>query len=96
MKELQIFFLPGCPYCDKARKAIGELKGENAVYDSIPLRWINEQAETSLAESMDYYYVPTFFYAGEKLYECSPRHDYEDIKTNIRTVFETALCRAEK
>ena len=69
MKELQIFYLPGCPYCAKARQAVEELTGENAAYERIPLRWINEQTETALAENMDYYYVPTLFYNGDKLYE---------------------------
>ena len=91
MSEIEIFYLPGCPYCDKARKAIEELTGENTAYGNVPLRWINEQEETSLAESRDYYYVPTFFFGGEKLYECSPRHGYEDIKSHIKTVFDMVL-----
>ncbi len=96
MKELEIFYLTGCPYCNKARKAIDELTAENPTYAGLSLRWINEQTERALAEERDYYYVPTFYFNGEKLYECSPRHGYEDIKANIKTAFDTALTRSEE
>ena len=95
MREIEIFYLTGCPYCVKARRAIDELSAESAAYAALPLRWIEETRERELADSRDYYYVPTFFYAGEKLYECSPRHGYEDIKANIKTVFDTVLTRSE-
>ena len=96
MKEIEIFYLPGCPYCKSARRAVDELTAQNAAYAGLSLRWIDESRERSLADSRDYYYVPTFFYAGEKLYECSPRHGYEDIKANIKTAFDTALTRSEE
>ena len=91
MSEIEIFYLPGCPYCKNARRAVEELVEEDAAYARIPLRWINEQEERVLADSRDYYYVPTFFHRGEKLYECSPRHGYEDIKSHIKTVFDMVL-----
>ena len=95
MNEIEIFYLASCPYCVKAQKAAAELRAEKPDYAALPLRWIEESRERELADSRDYYYVPTFFYAGEKLYECSPRHGYEDIKTNIKTVFDTVLSRPE-
>ena len=91
MAVIEVFYLPGCPYCKNARKAVDELTADSAAYAGLSLRWIDEQAERSLAESRDYYYVPTFYYNGEKLYECSPRDGYEDIKENIRAVFDKAL-----
>ena len=91
MKEIEIFYLPGCPYCKSARTAIEELTAENPAYAALPLRWINEQTERALADSRDYYYVPTFYHNGEKLYECSPRDDRAAIKAHIKAVFDKAL-----
>ena len=91
MKEIEIFYLTSCPYCINARKAIGELTEENPAYAGLSLRWINEQKERALAEERDYYYVPTFYHNGEKLYECSPRDDRAAIKAHIKAVFDKAL-----
>ena len=38
MKELELFYLHGCPYCVKARKAIGELLQENPSFGEIAIR----------------------------------------------------------
>ena len=94
MKELETFYLTSCPYCINARKAIDELTAENPAYAGLSLRWINEQKERALAEERDYYYVPTFYFNGEKLYECSPRDGYETIKAAVKNVFDTVLARA--
>ena len=91
MKEIEIFYLDGCPYCKNARKAIEQLTEEEPAYGQLPLRWIDESRERALADSRDYYYVPTFYYAGEKLYECSPRDDYSAIREKIRAVFDRAM-----
>ena len=55
------------PHCLCARKAIEELKNENASYQEIRVRWIEESNEAELADSRDYFCVPTIFYRGEKL-----------------------------
>ena len=91
MTEIEVFYLPGCPYCKNARKAVDELTAGNAGYAALSLRWIDESRERALADSRDYYYVPTFYAAGEKLYECSPRDDYEAIKRNIKAVFDKVI-----
>ena len=91
MKEIEIFYLAGCPYCRNARKAIDELTAENAAYAALPLRWIEESRERELADSRDYYYVPTLYHEGEKLYECSPRDGYEAIKDSIKAAFDKVL-----
>lgn len=91
MKELDLFYLHGCPYCVKARKAIGELLQENPAFGEIAIRWIEESEEPALTTGRDYYYVPSLFYQGEKLYEAQPSHGYEDIKGNIRAALERAL-----
>ena len=91
MKEIELFHLTHCPYCVNARKAIDELKEENPEYQEIAIRWIEESEETELANSRDYYYVPTLYYKGEKLYEASPAHSYAVIKKNIKKAFDTVL-----
>ena len=91
MKEIEIFYLTGCPYCGYARRAADELMAEDARYAAVPLRWIEEREHRALADSRDYYYVPTVYCGGEKLYECSPRHDYETVKNSLRAAFDTAL-----
>ena len=91
MKEIEIFYLTGCPYCDKARKAAKELREADERYAAIPLRWIEESREKELADSRDYYYVPAVYIGGDKLYEAAPGEDYETIRENLRRVFEQAL-----
>lgn len=91
MKELELFHLDNCPYCIKARKAIAELVGENPAFGELSIRWIEESREPALAESRDYYYVPSLYFHGEKLYEAQPSHSYETIKEKIRVALETVL-----
>lgn len=88
MKELELFYLSNCPYCINARKALDELVKENPAFGEISIRWIEESQEPVLAGSRDYYYVPTLYYQGEKLYEAKLSHNYEAIKGNIRAALE--------
>ena len=91
MKELDLFYLHGCPYCVKARKAIGELLQENPSFGEIAIRWIEESEEPALTTGRDYYYVPSLFFQGEKLYEAQPSHDYGTIKEKLRAALEYVL-----
>lgn len=91
MKELELFYLHSCPYCIHARQAIDALVKETPAFGEIAIRWIEESREPALAGSRDYYYVPTLYFQGEKLYEASPAHDYEAIKENIRAALERVL-----
>ncbi|MBO4831919.1 MAG: GNAT family N-acetyltransferase [Oscillospiraceae bacterium] len=93
MKEIEIFYLKGCPYCMKARKAVEELQAENAAYAGLELRWIEESENPGLADSRDYYNVPSLFYGGEKLYEAKPLHGYDMIKGSIRSAFDKVLAK---
>ena len=67
MKDIEIFYLNGCPYCMKARKAIAELQAENAAYAGLGLKWIEENEDPETADSRDYYNVPSLFFGEEKL-----------------------------
>jgi len=91
MKEIEIFYLTGCPYCNKARKAIAELADENPEYARVPLKWIEENEQPELANSRDYYNVPALFMDGDKLYEAKPLHGYETIRENVKAALDKAL-----
>lgn len=91
MKEVELFYLRGCPYCVNARKAITELLEETPAFGEIAIRWIEESEEPALVAGRDYYYVPSLYFQREKLYEAKPAHGYEDIKRNIRAALEYAL-----
>ncbi len=91
MHEIEIFYLTGCPYCANARRAVEELLREDPAYEALALRWIEENKEKDLADSRDYYRVPSLFYQGDKLYECSPLHGYEAIKAHVRAAFDRVL-----
>ena len=91
MNEIEIFYLTGCPYCVKARRAAAELMAEEPAYGTLRLRWIEENEEAELANSRDYYRVPSVFCNGDKLYECSPFQGYEAIKAHLKAAFDRAL-----
>ena len=91
MPDIEIFYLTGCPYCENAKRAVSELMNEDPAYGNLPLRWIEENEEKELADSRDYYRVPSLFFRGDKLYECSPLHGYETIKANIKDAFDRVM-----
>ena len=93
MKQIELFYLSGCPYCRKARQAVDELVEENAAYADIGIRWIEESREPELAGRYDYYNVPSFFYEGRKLYEAKPFHNYDTIKDSIRKAFDAVIAQ---
>lgn len=92
MGTLRLFYLESCPYCVKARRALKELVSENSAYQALLIDWIEESREPALAESYDYYYVPTVFLGDEKLYEASPSQDYASIKASLRAALDRALA----
>ena len=78
MDQLLFFHLPNCPHCQLAIRLLKTLKGGNTDYEKIPVRMIDESSEQALAESYDYWYVPCFFFNGEKLHE--GHAEEEDVK----------------
>ena len=91
MKKLTLFYLEGCPYCDNARRALRELGEEKAAYAAAEIEWIEESRQPSLAQSYDYYYVPTVFLDGEKLYEAHPGESFEACKDELRKCLDRVL-----
>ena len=91
MKEIKAFLLTGCPYCRKGLTAYEELCREHPEYKNIPVEWIMEDKQPELADRYDYYRVPSLFVDEEKLYECDPGQDYEQIRANFARVLQAAL-----
>lgn len=87
MQKLTIFYLKNCPYCLKAMDAVKELQSETPAYQSVAMEWIEETLRPEIADNYDYYYVPCIFYGKEKLYECSPKDDYREIKRQFARAF---------
>lgn len=87
-KMLTLFHLTGCPYCQKARKALDELRAENPAYRAIAVDWIEETEQPAVAERYDYYHVPAIFAGEKKLYEAQPGESYDEIKANVRRALD--------
>lgn len=85
MKPIRMFMLPSCPYCISADRMMNQLVKENPAYSDIPVERINESAQKALADSFDYYYVPTYYVDGKKLHEGAATRE------DIRRVLDTAL-----
>lgn len=84
-KEVLMMVMAGCPHCQRARQMMDELFVAHPEYKQVPLKCVDETVEKEFAESLDYYYVPTFFVAGQKLHEGRPTLEA------IERVFQAAL-----
>lgn len=85
MKNVEMFYLKSCPYCKKAMRFLDELKSSDVRYKDINITMIEESEQKELADSRDYYYVPTFYVDGKKIFEGAPQ------KSDIQHVLDTAL-----
>ncbi len=92
MKEVMMFYLESCGYCDKARRALAELSRELPGVDLRKIQMVEESLEPDFADRYDYYAVPTFYIDGVKLFEARIGMSYEDIKREVRRVLEAALA----
>jgi len=85
MPKLDLFILESCPYCIRARKYLEELRQEDPKYQTIEINLIDERKERALANSYDYYLVPTFYLGKTKLYEGVMT------KADVKNVLDKAL-----
>ncbi len=88
---LMLFYMPGCPYCSLAERTISALCAENPEYTKIPIRRVNEIAERALAQKYDYWYTPSLFLNGEKLYEADSSDSPDIVKSKLAVVLQKAL-----
>ena len=94
MKTVKAFLLTGCPYCRNGLKAYEQLCTEHPEYKDIPVEWISEDEYPDVADRYDYYHVPSLFVDEEKLYECEPGQDYDQIYENFDRVLNAAMTQA--
>ena len=92
MKDVLMFYLESCGYCDKARRALDELFEENPAYRQVPLTRIEESREPELADRYDYYAVPSFFVDGKKIFEARLFMSFEEIKAGAKAALDAALA----
>jgi len=85
MPKLDLFILESCPYCIRARKYLDELRQEEPKYQTIEIHLIDERKERALANSYNYYLVPTFYLGQTKLYEGIMT------KADVKNVLDKAL-----
>lgn len=69
MKQVKIFYQERCPFCVKAFRYIEELQNEHPEFKDIVFEKIEETKEPEVADTFDYYYVPTFYVDGKKVHE---------------------------
>lgn len=85
MKKLTMFMLRSCPYCRQADAWVRELTEENPAYAGIEIERIDERENAALANSYDYYYVPTYYLGDVKIHEGAATRE------KIRAVLDAAL-----
>lgn len=85
MKDILMFMMQSCPHCKLAFRFQDELLAEHPEWKDIPLKMIDEREEAALADSYDYYYVPTYFVDGVKI------HEGHAEKEDVEKVFRAAV-----
>lgn len=85
MKQILMMIQETCPYCKKARKFMEELQTENPRYAELDIRMVDENVEVDFANSLDYYYVPTYYVDGKKMHEGAASRE------DVRAVLDAAL-----
>lgn len=95
MKKITVLHLDSCPYCHNAKRAMEELTAASPEYAKLDVEWIEESRQPDLAQpfAKDYYYVPSIFIDGRKVYEAHPGESYEECRDAVEQAFKTA-CEA--
>ena len=93
MHTLTMIEMAGCPYCANAHRAIDALTAEGGAYADVRVDYIDENREAVRTQPYagKYYYVPSIFMGGEKLYAAQPGQDYEAIYAAVQQAFDAAV-----
>lgn len=86
MKDVLMFILPNCPHCKLALRLQEELLAEHPEWKDLPIRIVDERREAVFANAHDYYYVPTWYVGGEKVFE--GHAEREDVENVLRQAAE--------
>jgi len=90
MTKLIYFKIPSCPFCRQADKFLEELMQENEQYRDIPIQIVDETSQRALADSYNYYYVPTFYLGEKKL------HEGVVTKNRVKSILDEYLKKSEE
>lgn len=85
VKKVLMMIQETCPYCKRALAMMDELKKERPEFEAVQVEIVDENRNKALADSLDYWYVPTYFVDGEKVHEGVPTME------KVRRVYEKAL-----
>ena len=90
MKTLTMIEMEGCPYCANVHRAMEALRTEG--YEDVQVAFIDENraAERTQPFAGQYYYVPSIFMDGKKLYEAQPGQSYDKIYAEVKRAFDAA------
>ena len=92
MKKITLLKMQGCPYCAQAIAAIKELKAENPDFSDVEVEVIDKKTDERAKDFAEkYYYVPSMFIDGEKVYEAHPGESYGECLLNVKKVFRAAI-----
>ncbi|WP_300749646.1 thioredoxin family protein [uncultured Alistipes sp.] len=69
MKPVKLFYLKNCPFCRKALRYIDDAKAAHPELAAVGIEMIEESEHPDVADTYDYYYVPTFYVGDEKVHE---------------------------
>ena len=94
MEKITVLHLDSCPYCHNARRAMEELTAAVPEYAEVDIEWIEESRQPELAKpyGKDYYYVPSIFIDGKKVYEAHPGESYEECRDAVERAFKAACA----
>ena len=92
MKTLTMIEMEGCPYCANAHRAMDALRAEGGAYADVTVEFIDENKEPAKTQQFagQYYYVPSIFMDGAKLYEAQPGQSYDKIYAEVKRAFDAA------
>lgn len=85
MKKVLMMIQESCPYCKEALQIMDQLKVQHPEYNDVEVRIADENRESALADTLDYYYVPTYYVDGQKVHEGVPTLE------KVQAVYEEAL-----
>ncbi len=69
MRKITMFILRSCPFCIRAMQQVEKILSANPEFRAIPFETIDERQQQAYADKHDYYYVPSIYLDGEKVYE---------------------------
>jgi len=85
MKNITMFMMKSCPYCQEAFRLMEWLFTDNEAYKALKIEYIDETEQPELADRYDYYKVPTYYVGDKKL------HEGAATLKDIKRVFDAAL-----